>query len=131
MYSKTLALVIAPAVAPLASAQTFVVPCEVDIATYCNSVTPRDGRPAACLYAHSDRVTGTCHVATTATDSIIEAFFDVVARTYETCATDIQTHCADVAQGDGRIMACLMRNAAEIEAVCVTAVRKLSAAMKQ
>jgi hypothetical protein len=49
----------------------------------------------------------------------------------ETCATDIQTHCADVAQGDGRIMACLMRNAAEVEAVSVTAVSKLSAAMKQ
>lgn len=104
--------------------------CQSDIATYCASVTPGGGRIAACLYAHTDRVSDACHAATTPTDTMLESLFDTVASTYEMCAADIQKHCVGASVGDGGVLICLDQNAPDIDADCRTAVRRFDNAMQ-
>lgn len=112
-----------------ASAQDFHDSCKSDLETYCQFVTPGDGRIAACLYAHQDRISEPCYAATAGVDTLLEAVFDRLKVTYEACAADIQTHCADVAVGGGRILACLVKNAADVEPACLDSARGLGAAL--
>ena len=37
--------------------------CKAEIETYCKDVTPGQGRMLACLYAHSDKLSGKCEYA--------------------------------------------------------------------
>ena len=109
------------------SAQDLQEMCKTDIATYCAFVTPGDGRIASCLYAHSDRISDTCHQATAATDSILEMLFDRVNETYNLCSVDIQAHCSGTARGGGRIIGCLIQNKAKVNAECVQSIGRYSA----
>ena len=38
--------------------ETVATGCEKELTTYCKDVTPGEGRILACLYAHSDKLTG-------------------------------------------------------------------------
>ena len=83
---------------------------------------------AACLYAHQDRISEPCFEATARIGVILESVFDRLTGTYEACAADIQAHCADVAAGGGRIVACLAKNADKVKPACLESARAMGAA---
>ena len=43
--------------------ETVAKGCEKELTSYCKDVTPGEGRILACLYAHSDKLTGQCEYA--------------------------------------------------------------------
>lgn len=96
--------------------------CETDIKSYCSQVTPGNGRMLHCMAAHEDKISGRCQYAFYQAATILEQLATAVAYVASQCATDIETHCSDVAMGEGRILACLEENKAAVSDACNQAV---------
>ena len=58
-----------------------------------------------------------CQAAT-----ILEQFTAAIAYLGSQCAADIETHCSDIAMGEGRVLACLADNEAEVSDACNQAI---------
>ena len=97
--------------------------CNKEIKSYCKRVTPGEGRVLACLYAHSDRLSGQCEYALY--DAAAQLERAVAALTYvaNECDDDLRRHCSSVAVGEGRLLACLDRNASRLQKRCNQALR--------
>jgi len=96
--------------------------CETDIRSYCSQVTPGEGRMLHCMAAHEDKISGQCQYAFYQAATILEQLAIATAYVASQCATDIETHCRGVAMGEGRILACLTENKAEVSDACNQAV---------
>lgn len=96
--------------------------CESDIQSYCSQVTPGEGRMLHCMAAHEDKISGQCQYAFYQAATILEQIATATAYIASQCATDIDTHCSGVAMGEGRILACLNENKAEVSDACNRAV---------
>jgi hypothetical protein len=96
--------------------------CESDIQSYCSQVTPGNGRMLHCMAAHEDKISGRCQYAFYQAATILEQLATATAYVASQCATDIETHCSDVAMGEGRILACLIEAEAEVSDACNQAV---------
>ncbi len=96
--------------------------CETELRSYCSQVTPGDGRLLHCMAAHEDKISGRCQYAFYQAATILEQMATAIAYVASQCATDIETHCSDVAMGEGRILVCLEENEAEVSDVCKQAV---------
>ena len=81
-------------------------------------MTPGEGRLLHCMAAHEDKISGRCQYAFYQAASILEQLATATAYIASQCATDIEAHCSDVAMGEGRILACLNENQAEVSAAC-------------
>ena len=96
--------------------------CETELTTYCSQVTPGEGRLLHCMAAHEDKVSGQCMYAFYQAATILEQMTTAIAYLGSQCATDIETHCSDVAMGEGRVLACLADNEAEVSDACTQAI---------
>jgi hypothetical protein len=96
--------------------------CETDIRSYCSQVTPGNGRMLHCMAAHEDKISGRCQYAFYQAATVLEQLAQAVAYVASQCETDIETHCRDVAMGEGRILMCLTENEAEVSDACNQAV---------
>lgn len=96
--------------------------CETDIRSYCSQVTPGEGRMLHCMAAHEDKISGQCEYAFYQAATVLEQLATAIAYVANQCATDIETHCRGVAMGEGRILACLTENKAEVSDTCNQAV---------
>jgi hypothetical protein len=92
--------------------------CKTELETWCQSVTPGEGRLLACLYAHEDQLSGQCdyalYDAAVRLDRAISALNYVASQ----CRGDIQSLCAEVQAGKGRIIECLNKNADRVSKPC-------------
>ena len=114
-------------IASQASAQDAIVEkllnaCEADINTYCNQVTPGEGRLLHCMAAHEDKISGQCGYALYQAATLMEQMAAAIVYVGNQCAADIEKHCSGVAMGEGRILMCLEENAAEVSDACNQAV---------
>lgn len=107
--------------------ETVAKGCEKELTSYCKDVTPGEGRILACLYAHSDKLSGQCEYALY--DSAVQLERFVAALTYvaNECDEDIDKFCANVAIGEGRILKCLDENANKISERCTQALKDVGA----
>lgn len=107
--------------------ETVAKGCENELTSYCKDVTPGEGRILACLYAHSDKLTGQCEYALY--DSAVQLERFVAALTYlaNECDADMEKFCADIAVGEGRVLKCLDDNAEKISARCTQALKDVGA----
>ena len=99
-----------------------IAACETDIENYCSKVTPGEGRLLYCMAAHEDKISGQCEYAFYQTAAILEQMSVAVNYVAQECGEDIQTLCADVAVGEGRILACLDENDEKVGASCKKAI---------
>lgn len=109
-----------------ASAQDVLNACAADIKKYCSQVTLGNGRMAACLYAHEDKLTDKCDVAVADAADQLDWFLSTVRDAIEACASDIEKHCAKVEAGQGRIFVCLKAKEAELTKTCKPVVTRIS-----
>ena len=107
--------------------ETVAKGCEKELTSYCKDVTPGEGRILACLYAHSDKLSGQCEYALY--DSAVQLERFVAALTYvaNECDEDIDKFCANVAIGEGRILKCLDENVNKISERCTQALKDVGA----
>ncbi|HBH62755.1 MAG TPA: hypothetical protein DDX85_13670 [Nitrospiraceae bacterium] len=96
--------------------------CEKEITTYCKDVTPGEGRILACLYAHEDKLTGSCEYALY--DAAVQLERVVAALTYvaNECREDLRTYCSDVKPGEGRLIDCIEKNKQKVSDRCKQAI---------
>ena len=101
--------------------------CEKELASYCKDVTPGEGRILACLYAHSDKLTGQCEYALYDAAVQLERFVAALTYVANECDEDMDKFCANVAIGEGRILKCLDENASKISERCTQALKDVGA----
>lgn len=92
--------------------------CMTELETFCQDVTPGEGRGVACLYAHSDKLSTPCLTALYQAKGEFKNAIDNVNVFVEDCREDILAECSKVAIGEGRILACLEKNKKKISAKC-------------
>jgi hypothetical protein len=101
--------------------------CEKELTTYCKDVTPGEGRLLACLYAHSDKLTGQCEYALYDAAAQLERFVAALSYVANECDADLEKFCADIEVGEGRVLKCLDENSSKISARCTQALKDVSA----
>jgi hypothetical protein len=103
------------------------VGCDKELTTYCSNVTPGEGRVLACLYAHSDKLSGQCEFALYDVAVQLERFVAALGYVANECDADMDKFCAEVAVGEGSILKCLDENASKISARCTQALKDFGA----
>ena len=107
--------------------ETVAKGCEKELTSYCKDVTPGEGRILACLYAHSDKLTGQCEYALYDAAAQLERFVAALTYLANECDADMDKFCAEVAIGEGRILKCLDENASKISERCTQALKDVGA----
>ena len=101
--------------------------CEKELTSYCKDVTPGEGRVLACLYAHSDKLSGKCEYALYDAAAQLERFVAALSYLANECSEDLDKFCADVAIGERRLLKCLDENSAKISGRCTEALKDVGA----
>lgn len=96
--------------------------CEPEINAYCSQVTPGEGRLLACFYAFEDKLSGRCEYALYEAAAQLEQFAAAVTHLAVECMDDIETYCARVELGEGRVATCLLDHKAEVSQACRQAI---------
>jgi hypothetical protein len=136
MWAKTIVLVMAASIFMLVSnaaaaqedlVETVVKGCEKELTTYCSNVTPGEGRILACLYAHSDKLSGQCEYALYDAAVQLERFVAALTYLANECDEDLDKFCKGVEAGEGRLLKCLDENSAKISTRCTQALKDVGA----
>jgi len=101
--------------------------CEKELTSYCSQVTPGEGRILACLYAHSDKLSGKCEFALYDAAVQLERFVAALSYLANECDEDLDKFCTGVAAGEGRLLKCLDDNSEKISARCTQALKDVAA----
>lgn len=101
--------------------ETVVNGCKTEMTTYCEDVTPGEGRMLACLYAHEDKLSGKCEYALY--DAAVQLQRAITALAYAAyeCEDDLEEYCADVPMGEGRLLDCIKKNEKKVSKRCLDA----------
>jgi hypothetical protein len=94
--------------------------CAGDIAKYCTTVTPGDGRIALCLEAHEDKISSKCFWSILEFAQGILGAESNLEYAASICKSDIDKHCASVVPGEGRIAQCIAENESKLTPDCAT-----------
>jgi Cysteine rich repeat len=92
--------------------------CNSELTQHCAEVTPGEARLLACLYAHGDKLSGQCERALYDAAARLERAIGAIAYVADECRLELETHCADVEVGEGRVAQCLKGHAAELSPGC-------------
>lgn len=113
-----------PAVAPpVAMLAAYVEEaCKAELGTYCSSVVPGQNRQLACLYAHGDKLSGQCEMALYESVSVLDRAISTIAYLADQCRADIESKCAYVQPGQGRIAYCLREHEDSLSQPCTQAI---------
>ena len=97
--------------------------CEKEIQGFCKDVTPGEGRVLACLFAHNDKLSGSCEYALY--DAAVQLERAIAALTYvaNECEDDLEKFCAAVEAGEGRLAECLNKNEKKVTDRCNKALK--------
>jgi hypothetical protein len=107
--------------------ETVTKGCEKELTSYCSNVTPGEGRILACLYAHSDKLSGQCEYALYDAAVQLERFVAALAYVANECDEDLDMFCSGVEAGEGRLVKCLNENAEKVSARCTQALKDVGA----
>ena len=99
--------------------------CKQELTTYCKDVTPGQGRGLACLYAHSDKLSGKCEYALY--DAAVQLERAVAALSYvvNECGTDLDRFCQGVPAGEGRLLKCIDKHDSKVSSRCKEAIKEV------
>ncbi|HEX9137509.1 MAG TPA: cysteine rich repeat-containing protein [Nitrospirota bacterium] len=97
--------------------------CDNELKTYCKDVTPGEGRGLACLYAHSDKLSGQCEYALYDAAMQLERVINALAYAANECRDDLKKFCSDIKPGEGRLLQCIDKNDAKVSGRCKQALK--------
>ncbi len=92
--------------------------CQKELDTYCKDVSPGQARGLACLYAHSDKLSGRCEYALYDAAVQLERAVAELSYVVNECKDDLNQFCSDVPVGQGRLISCLEQNESKISQRC-------------
>jgi len=97
--------------------------CRDELKTYCSEVTPGGGRVLACLYAHGDKLSGSCEYALYDAAAQLERAVAALSYVANECREDLGRFCRGVRAGEGRLLACIEKNDRDVSERCKRAIR--------
>jgi hypothetical protein len=104
--------------------ETVAKGCEKELSSYCSKVTPGEGRILACLFAHNDKLSGSCEYALYDSAAQLERFVAALTYVVNECEDDLQRYCTSVQAGEGRLAECLLvKNKDKISKRCNQAMK--------
>ena len=112
-----------PATAGDKLVQSVMDGCKKELESYCQAVTPGQGRLLACLYAHNDKLSGQCEFALYDAAVQLERAVSALGYVVNECRDDLQTLCSGVPAGQGRLLNCLQKNDAKVSGRCKQALK--------
>ncbi len=104
--------------------------CAPDVKEFCSKVTPGEGRLLLCITAHEDKISDGCFTTLLDVGDSIQLTVSSVKRAADVCANEIDTLCATVEAGEGRIAQCLIDNKSKLSAPCSAEVAGVEARIK-
>ena len=99
--------------------------CATDIDRYCSSVTPGRGRLLACFVAHEDKLSAACVNKLYDLTDRLQALANSIGIIGRECGRELDTLCADVSTGEGRVLHCLDANFDQARSGCQAALTGL------
>jgi hypothetical protein len=96
--------------------------CEKELITLCKDVTPGEGRILACIYAHSDKLSGQCEYALYDAAVQLERFVAALSYVANECRADLDKFCTGTKIGKGRLLKCLDDNKSGLSSRCTQAI---------
>ncbi len=96
--------------------------CETELKTHCSQVIPGQSRLLACLYANGEKLSGQCETALYQAASVLDRAIGTVAYLADQCRADIDSKCASVPSGQGRIAECLAAHKDSLSQPCTQAI---------
>jgi Golgi apparatus protein 1 len=101
--------------------------CRTEMANFCRSVTPGEGRLMLCMQAHEDKIGSQCGMALFEASRNIEQAAHRVEKLANACWSDIQRLCT----GGGSIGQCVLANRASLSPQCQAAVAAIQPPQQQ
>jgi hypothetical protein len=101
--------------------------CNSELTQHCAEVTPGEGRLLACLYAHGDKLSGQCEYALYNAAARLERAIGAVTYVANECRAELETHCAEVEVGEGRVAQCLKDHGSQLSPECDEALTTVGA----
>jgi hypothetical protein len=92
--------------------------CNTELARFCAEVAPGEARLLACLYAHGDKLSRRCDYALYHAAARLERAIGAMTYVVSECRAELETHCAGVDVGEGRVAQCLKDHASELGPAC-------------
>jgi hypothetical protein len=118
-----------------AQADNMMSACEAEIDTNCSGVSEGRGRISACLYAHDDKLSGTCkaEVAEVTNSSTFQRYLPTGVQTMQgfeqevdlraACTADADKVCTGVKKDKGRLLACVYARSNSVSEACWAAAK--------
>jgi hypothetical protein len=110
-----------------AAIQSLEKSCRSDIRKFCRTVTPGQGRILFCMQAHEDKISAKCAFELREVELNVQTVSAQLQQATEACRADIAKLCGTIQPGQGRISACLAKQADAVSQGCSAAVGKLQA----
>jgi Cysteine rich repeat len=101
--------------------------CKAELGTYCSEVIPGQSRLLACLYANGEKLSAQCETALYQAASVLDRAIGTVAYLADQCRADIESKCASVPSGQGRIAECLAGHKDSLSQPCTQAISTVRA----
>ena len=98
--------------------ESMLTGCQTELESFCSDVSPGNQRVMACMFAHQDKLSRQCEFALYDGMAQLERAVSALRYAAGQCASDLQSLCSDVEQGDGRLAQCLNDNEDEVSAKC-------------
>jgi hypothetical protein len=108
-----------------AAVKTVEAACRGDLARYCSTVNPGEGRILLCLEAHADKISDGCDYALFQASRNLDRALDTIAQAADACGPDIDRYCSRVPEGGGRVADCLSAKKDVLSKRCLTMVGRL------
>jgi hypothetical protein len=99
--------------------------CNTELARFCAEVTPGQQRLLGCLYAYGDKLTTRCEYALYHAAARLQRAAGAITYVASECRAELETHCAEVAVGEGRVAQCLKDHADELGPGCERALTEV------
>lgn len=106
--------------------QTVINACQQDLREYCSSVTPGRNRLLACIYAHQDKISANCLQSLYNNSRSLVGAITSMQHVAAACQAELQTRCANVAPGNGRVVQCLRNMGSQLSPGCRQSLQELS-----
>jgi len=98
--------------------------CDADAAKLCPGLALNSKKSFMCLMAYEDNLSTACKIGIVEAAIALEVGMMAIDYSIQSCEADADKYCLDVEPGEGRIVSCLKKNEAKLDAQCTAALKE-------